>query len=65
MLRKRLALPPKFRTYILYFTRAEKSRKYGDFARFMYSIKILNLGQAYGNDKKDHKTKRRGHPGGG
>ena len=45
MLRWRFRL--KFRTYISYFMRAEKSRKYGDFARFMYSIKILNLGRDY------------------
>ena len=53
-----MTFPSKFRTYILYFMRVEKSRKYGDFARFMYSIKILNLGQNYGYKEKDNKAKR-------
>ena len=39
------------------------SRKYGDFARFMYSIKILNLGRDYGNKEKDNTLKRRGCTG--
>lgn len=54
-----MTFPSKFRTYILYFMRAEKSRNYGDFARFMYSIKILNLGQDYGYKEKDNKAERR------
>ena len=57
-----MTFPSKFRTYILYFMRAEKSRNYGDFARFMYSIKILNLGRDYGNKEKDNTVKKRGCP---
>lgn len=56
------AFPPKFRTCILYFIQAEKSRKYGDFTRFMHSIKILNLGRDYGDKEKNNTLKKRERP---